>query len=263
MANGIVKWLIGVLMVVFAVLIVVAGFKLVTSGGNPGAKEDAKNMIANAIIGIIIVLAAWLMVDTVMKGLLIGGDGRIDGKLFWSKIECSSLTASQAPRPVKLSGSQPPLGVGTGRSESWVKGRFDDEGIVVLASGECTDPSQRQCTGLAGMQTETVEDIVDIHLACPECGVVVTAGTEIGHTNACHRNGTCVDIDCRPADNSGKCSLSNITSIHSAASASGRRAVYETQDCAERDAARAAGVEAYCSSDSGYGHITGGHFSIY
>ena len=88
MGNTILVWLIGILFVVFAVVAVIAGFGLVTSGGNPSAKQAAKDKLVNAVIGLIIVLAAWLLVDTVMRGLLTGGEGRIEGYGVWSSIEC-------------------------------------------------------------------------------------------------------------------------------------------------------------------------------
>ncbi len=88
MGNTLITSLIGVLFVVFAIIVVYAGMGLVTSGGNPAAKTAAKSKLTNALIGFIIVLAAWLLVDTIMRGLLTGGDGKIDGTL-WSRVECA------------------------------------------------------------------------------------------------------------------------------------------------------------------------------
>lgn len=90
MANEIISWLIGVLFVVFAVIMVVAGFQLVTSGGNQTALDGAKSKLTNAIIGIIIVLAAWLIVDTLMKALVSGGElEKMGGLGPWNEIECT------------------------------------------------------------------------------------------------------------------------------------------------------------------------------
>ncbi|USN88533.1 MAG: TrbC/VirB2 family protein [Candidatus Nomurabacteria bacterium] len=94
MANNIVKWLIGVLFVIFAIMVAAGGFGLVTSGGNQAAKEAAKSRISNAIIGIVLVLAAWLLVDTLMRALLSGTEGKINGN-FWYTIECTQQTATE------------------------------------------------------------------------------------------------------------------------------------------------------------------------
>lgn len=80
-------------MILFAVLAVWAGFGLVTSGGNPTALTDAKSRFTNAFIGLLIVLSAWLLVDTLMRGLL-GGEGEIRGYGPWSEIQC--MTQSEA-----------------------------------------------------------------------------------------------------------------------------------------------------------------------
>jgi len=88
MGNTILNWLIGVLFVVFAVVMAVAGWGLVTSAGNQSALENGKSKFTNAFIGLFIVLAAWLIVDTIMRGLISTGDGTIEGYGPWSQVEC-------------------------------------------------------------------------------------------------------------------------------------------------------------------------------
>jgi len=93
LGNGVIKWLIGFLFVIFAIILAWAGFGLVTSGGNTQARDEAKEKITNVIIGIIIVFSAWLIVDTIMRGL-VGEDGRegqveyVTGWLFWATVQC-------------------------------------------------------------------------------------------------------------------------------------------------------------------------------
>lgn len=95
--NLIVKFFFGLVGLIFAILLMVSGFGLVTSGGNTSAVSAAKSKFQNAIIGLIIVMAAWLIVDTVMRGLLQGGTGEISGFGPWSEVECAEQnTAVQA-----------------------------------------------------------------------------------------------------------------------------------------------------------------------
>lgn len=47
-----------------------AGFKLLTSGGNTSAKEDAKKMLTKVLWGYIWILAAWLIVYTIVNVLV-------------------------------------------------------------------------------------------------------------------------------------------------------------------------------------------------
>ena len=91
LGNNILNWLIGILMVVFAIIVTAAGFGLVTSAGNPEAKTKAKQRMTNAIIGLLIVLAAWLIIDTLMRAVLRGGEGEV-GSTPWSTIECTPQT---------------------------------------------------------------------------------------------------------------------------------------------------------------------------
>jgi hypothetical protein len=97
MGNTILVWLIGIMFIVFAVILAAAGWGLVTSAGNQTALSDAKSKFTNAFIGLFIVLGAWLLVDTIMQGLLDSGDGTITGYGPWSEIECVSPEAVGLP----------------------------------------------------------------------------------------------------------------------------------------------------------------------
>jgi len=75
----------------------VSGIRLVLSTGNAAEKEAAKKMITNTFIGFVIVLAAWLLVDLVMKMLLVGGGGSIGiggAPGAWNTIQCEVQPAS-------------------------------------------------------------------------------------------------------------------------------------------------------------------------
>ncbi len=85
LGNNILTWIVGVMATICAIVIAVAGLKMVTAGGDTGAISNAKSMITNVIIGFVILLAAWLIVDTVMK-VLVGGT--LPGFGPWNKIQC-------------------------------------------------------------------------------------------------------------------------------------------------------------------------------
>lgn len=67
--TKIIEFLFTALGVIAVIVMVYAGFKMVISGGDEGAWRKAKELFQNVIIGIILILAAWLIVDTIMKGL--------------------------------------------------------------------------------------------------------------------------------------------------------------------------------------------------
>jgi hypothetical protein len=90
LVDSVISWLVLILGTIAAIVIVYAGAKLVTSGGNQRAMEDAKSMITNIIIGYIIVLAGWLIIDFVMKSLIDEGEFGV-----WNEVEC---TTQQVPQ---------------------------------------------------------------------------------------------------------------------------------------------------------------------
>jgi hypothetical protein len=85
LVNGVTAWLVGILSIAAAIMFVIAGFRLVTANGNPSVMQDAKNTITNVAIGFAIVLAAWLLIDLMMKTLLGGGSVAAGP---WNQIAC-------------------------------------------------------------------------------------------------------------------------------------------------------------------------------
>ena len=95
LANSVIKWLIGITFMIFAAMAVYAGVKMVISSGNSHALQDAKDMFTNAFIGLFIILAAWLMIDTLLRYVLKNGEtGNIDGYGPWSQVKCVSEAKS-------------------------------------------------------------------------------------------------------------------------------------------------------------------------
>jgi hypothetical protein len=85
--NGVLDWLVAILSVVFALIVITAGFNLVTSTGNSAAKEKAKSMITNGFVGFVIVLAAWLLIDYGMR-FLVADPGDTVPFGAWNSVEC-------------------------------------------------------------------------------------------------------------------------------------------------------------------------------
>lgn len=52
------------------VMIIIAGFQWVTAYGNTSKIEDARDRIFNAIIGLILAFAAWLILNTINPALV-------------------------------------------------------------------------------------------------------------------------------------------------------------------------------------------------
>lgn len=44
------------------IMIVIGGFKYLTAGGDPKAAESAKNTLTYAILGLVLIIAAWFII---------------------------------------------------------------------------------------------------------------------------------------------------------------------------------------------------------
>lgn len=96
--NFIVKWLVGIFSVVFAIVLVISGFKLVTSAGNAGAKQQAKKTISNVFIGFVIVLGGWLLIDFAMKSLVDQNEYSLLHSGPWNSVSCADQPEPQIIR---------------------------------------------------------------------------------------------------------------------------------------------------------------------
>lgn len=66
LGQGIINFLIYIGVFLGVIMIAIAGFTLVLSGGNESAKEKAKSRMWNVLVGFVIILLAYLIVETVM-----------------------------------------------------------------------------------------------------------------------------------------------------------------------------------------------------
>jgi cell division protein FtsN len=67
---NVIRIVLGFLAVIFLVLLVVAGFKYMTSQGNEEQTGDAKNQIVSAVIGLLIILSAYGVTLFIMRAIL-------------------------------------------------------------------------------------------------------------------------------------------------------------------------------------------------
>lgn len=229
MGNTVLKWLIGVLFVVFAVVAAMGGFGLVTSGGNPEAKSAAKQKLVNALVGILIVLAAWLLVDTIIRGLLSDGSGKVNGT-FWYEVECGEQyvptlireegdpTYTYDSEPGNSSGGTgstipPPISGTSVPAHNAAAALLNPGGFQIISSGNCSDPSKKNCTSLAGVRDTTITRINELQSAVGET-LFITGGTEAGHsTSIPYSHSTGYKIDLRPSDKLNSYITSNFTKI--------------------------------------------------
>src|SRR3989344_5517061 len=86
-------------------MIAYAGFLLVVNSVNPAGKEQAKKMLQNLAIGLVIALSAWLIVDLIMATLYNDEFGT------WSEIITTGGEPACLTLPTELAPAQTPGGV--------------------------------------------------------------------------------------------------------------------------------------------------------
>ena len=80
LGSNILNFLVYLSIMAAAVMFAYAGFLYMSDGGSGSKKGDAKNIFGAVVIGIIIILTAWLAVDTLLKSLTDKGGVKEWGK---------------------------------------------------------------------------------------------------------------------------------------------------------------------------------------
>lgn len=75
MLNYIIDWSVKFLITpIFAMLFIYAGFLYIGSSENAANKNKAKKILKNSLLGYLLILCSWLIVDTILKGLGFTGE---------------------------------------------------------------------------------------------------------------------------------------------------------------------------------------------
>ncbi len=233
MVNGIVNFLITICVVIAVIMIAVAGVKLLTSGGNSSAAAEAKGLFTNVVIGFIIVLSAWLIVDTVLR--ITTDSGGLDA---WGLVECGGMVKPVARDVNALEGPEAGTELSAKASAGCPTCVDISTAVSCKNSRSCTVEAEygERLAGLArssGVELEVTEGFPPTRT----------------HKSACHGDGTCVDIVFKDRDWTSE----RVKSFQAQATALGFRAVYEPGP----------GGSCLGASNCVEGVATGNHFSLY
>ena len=203
LAQNILSFIITLMSSIIALVFVFGGMKMVMSAGDTGKVTDARHMMTNAVIGFVILLSAWLIIDTVMK--LVVSEDVLREMGPWHTIQCPPVTTPAPPAPPDTVAVIPPtpgtVTPGT-LSHADALALLQSKGVSVTSSqqivqADCSSTSG--CTSLQGIRQSTIDQAIIIKEACSTCIVSVTGGTEStgGHTGGAssHQAGYKIDID--------------------------------------------------------------------
>ncbi len=163
--QNIMNAMISVGVIAMVLIIAYAGFMFILTPTNPEARSKAKSMLGNAVVGFIIVLAAWVGVDFIMK-LLYDGGGQFGP---WNKIltVTDTSTCIETVEPSKIPGlpglvdiGVNGVGIGTGAGSGSGATGYG----VGVAKGLCAD-SNTSCS-VAVMKSEGLNDAQAQAMSC-------------------------------------------------------------------------------------------------
>lgn len=136
--------------VAFLIVITYAGLQFMLNPTNPETRSKARGMIMNVIVGMVIVLAAWLVVDFIMK-ILYDANTKSQGVEFgpWNRILSPADSESwciEAREPTRIDGLLGSLSTGVlGGSAGGGSGGGSSSGGGT-GNGQCTVPSGGPCS---------------------------------------------------------------------------------------------------------------------
>jgi hypothetical protein len=254
-------YLISLIGIILTVVIMWSGIKIATSAGNMSAVSEAKNLLWNAIIGFVIILVAWLAIDTVMKTLLRDNlfDFNQDGQFGpWNVIDPSSCVR---PETIPVQGGGP----GGNNGNPVASTTPPTAGCSGCASLPSSIPRKQgiACGNRCQIHPELGADLLDM-VGNPSGWQLTESWPPSGyrpgdpsglHKALCHGDATCVDVGFTDRDYSDP---RRIQAFIASASSRGLTAVFETNSRSRAEAYRAQGIPAVYVA-----HATADHFSVY
>ena len=184
---------IGIISVLAVVMLIIAGIQYMGQDSIFG-KSEAKNQMTNAILGLLIAVGSFAILNTISPNLIgtelkirevsvnldesVHGDNPHSGKINSSgqRYFCGEETYIEGKE------------WGTVEEEKRVREELRNKGIFVKENDACTKIGQSNCTSVFGLDTSGV---IKFKESCPACDVVITGGTEcwLHSENTNHRPG--------------------------------------------------------------------------
>ncbi len=211
--NNIIMFGITMAIVFVAPLMIAwAGFLYVVNPVNPSGRTQANSILLHTVVGIVIALAGWLIVNAVMVVLykpnpsqgfaanwasIVTGSGdpcfKQAGALQGDGL--NQVTGSTATGDITVvSPSTAPA------SEAAIRQQFTNAGVSI--NKPACNPYNLNgvvngCTNVGNMRPDTVAQVIGIKNSCNGCVVTVTGGSEAGHASGWFSHGAGYKVDLR------------------------------------------------------------------
>lgn len=160
-------WIVG-LSALFMFLI--GAFMYMLSAGNTSKMGSGKDIMTDALIGLVLALASYLILYVINPDLL--------------KLKLSSLSLSGSSIGTETKSSPSVSATAISAEGQYTHAEAEAElaknGISITSSGGCSDRLNKTCTSLDGIPKDTIQDIINLKNGTG-CTFRITGGTEVGH----------------------------------------------------------------------------------
>lgn len=224
------EFVVGLLVVIAVIMLAVTGVQMAASAGNSNQWGALKDRLTNIIIGFVLILASWTLIDVLMKALVSDAtlrdmwSTRIEDLCIGMRVPSETAIdqatggAITTTNGVTIPAGDPAL-AGNGLSEAEARAQLAAAGI------EIKDGAQ-----LVGVRPHVVNEIVALDAAC-NCNVLITEATGGTHASGVFSHEEGYKLDLRTFDNPEL--VSYVSSLPSAGSWSdGTPLYYDANACA-------------------------------
>ncbi|PIR85097.1 hypothetical protein COU15_02465 [Candidatus Kaiserbacteria bacterium CG10_big_fil_rev_8_21_14_0_10_45_20] len=199
LVQNIINFAVYAAIVVATLMFVYAGFLNVTAvAGGAEQLKKARGIFIKVFIGLVIILASWLIVDLIMKTFIGSNFNRDFGP--WNEIQCTGFDVVES-RGITGGGdgivTVDELPRGTDNNEAFARNVLSHNGVRVNKL-PCSG-STSNCTDVGGLKPETLQFATylgsEVNCASTTHCLVITGGSE-NHSHSCclHRDGHKIDL---------------------------------------------------------------------
>ncbi|MFZ5982587.1 MAG: hypothetical protein ACOYS2_03415 [Patescibacteria group bacterium] len=187
-------WVVGIAALL---MISIGAFMYLTSAGNNAAMGSAKNVITDAIIGLVLALLAWLLLYTINPELVSPKGIPETGSTSSSTTSSGTTTSgSSSSSTTDKKASQ------SNMTAQEVKSQLDAAGIEVNRT--CIDKDASGCTKLSGVTQTAIDGAKDINSKVGD--ITINGATEtVNHSSKTnHADGHTLDIKLQNSSDTAK-----------------------------------------------------------
>jgi hypothetical protein len=204
--QNVINFLIFLATFAATLLFVYAGFLYLTAAGNKGQISRAHSIFVSVLIGFVVLLAGWLIIDLMMKAFV--SDDFLNDVGPWNDPNCAEeaeVTTDGDDDSGPDSGTD---SFAKSEAEEDVRNELGSAGVSVNKNHCPPDAAYQEvaggCTDTSGFQDSTVEDIKTESQDCESqvgsCNFVITGGSEDGHATGERSHGNGYKYDVRKTD---------------------------------------------------------------